>query len=129
MLFVYIVNHYLLWHYTTAQKEILHIAKNFIWFITNFFSIPSLVRSLFSPWKRMTESKGSRFSLEDMAGYVIINLFSRLVGAIMRLSIIATGLLFLLITVALTLFTFVFWIFAPALLLVSMLYGLVLIFA
>lgn len=129
MLFTYVVHHYILWHYTTALGEILHLAKNFIWFFTNFFSIPALLRSLFSPWKRMTEGRGDRFSLEDIAGYLIINFLSRLVGAIMRFIIILIGLLFLTVVVLITILTYVFWIFAPALLLVSLLYGLVLIFA
>lgn len=77
----------------------------------------------------MTEGRGDRFSLEDIAGYLIINFLSRLVGAIMRFIIILIGLLFLTGVVLITVLTYVFWIFAPALLLVSLLYGLVLIFA
>lgn len=129
MLFTHIVHHYILWHYTTALGEILHLSKNFIWFVTNFFSIPSLLRSLFSPWKRMTESRGSRFNFEDIAGYIIINLFSRLVGALVRIIIILIGLLFLIVVITTTILTYLFWIFAPALLLISLLYGLILIFA
>ncbi len=129
MLFTYLFHHYILWHYTTALREILHLAKNFIWFFTNFFSIPTLLKSLFSPWKRMTEGRGSRFSLEDVASYLIVNFLSRLVGAIMRFIIILIGLLFLMMVVLVTILTYTFWIFTPALLLVSLLYGLVLIFA
>ncbi len=77
----------------------------------------------------MTEGRGNRFSLEDVAGYLIINFLSRLVGAIMRLAIILIGLLFLMVVVLITILTYIFWIFAPALLLVSFLYGFVLIFA
>ncbi len=129
MLFVSIAHHYLLWHYTTAFTQIRHVWKNFTWFMVHFFSLPQLLRSYFSPWKRMTESRGRTLSFEDLAGFIIINLISRIVGMILRTIIIlsgATALVLLTITVAVFYF---FWLFAPALLLVFLYYGLVLLFA
>ena len=97
--------------------------------MVHFFSLPQLLRSYFSPWKRMTESRGRTLSFEDLAGFIIINLISRIVGMILRTIIIlsgATALVLLTITVAVFYF---FWLFAPALLLVFLYYGLVLLFA
>jgi len=129
MLFVSIAHHYLLWHYTTAFREILHVWKNFMWFVTHFFSLPQLLRSYFSPWKRITEARGQTLSFEDLAGFIIINLISRLIGMFLRTSIIILGVTALLLLSVSLLFFYFFWLFAPALLLVSLYYGLVLIFA
>lgn len=128
MLFVSILHHYILWHYTKALGEILHVWKNFFWFVFHFFSIPQLSRSLFSPWKRMTETRSKTFNLEDFAGYIIINLFSRIIGLILRSFIILIGVFCLFILCMGIITTYIFWFFAPAILLICMIYGLVLIF-
>lgn len=129
MLFVSVAHHYLLWHYTAAFKEILHVSKNFMWFVVHFFSLPQLLRSYFSPWKRMTEDRGQTLSFEDLAGFVIINLISRIIGMILRTIIILSGITALVLLLIGIVVTYVFWLFAPALLLVSLYYGFVLIFA
>lgn len=122
------MHHYLLWHYTTAFGELWHIFKNFIWFVVHFFSLPELLRTFFSPWKRMTEDRGERFNFEDLASYVIINLFSRLVGMLMRGTIILAGLVTLCVLILGALLVYLFWIFAPACLVASLYYGFLFLF-
>lgn len=129
MLFVTILNHYILWHYTDALKEVFHVWKNFFWFAYNFFSIPQLLRSYISPWKRITVDRGDKFNLEDLAGFIIINLISRLIGMILRTGIILMGLMSLLLLSFGIVITYAFWLLAPALLVICTYYGLVLIFS
>lgn len=129
MLFISIAHHYLLWHYTTAFKEIRHVWKNFMWFVIHFFSLPQLLRSLFSPWKRITEERGQTLSFEDLAGFIIINLISRIIGILIRTCIILSGTTVLLLLSISLVLVYLFWLFAPALLLVFLYYGLVLIFS
>ncbi len=129
MLFISILHHYILWHYTKAFGEIRHVWSNFFWFVLYFFSIPQLLRSYFSPWKRMTEERGKTFNFEDLAGFIIINLISRLVGALLRSFIILAGILALIIVSLGRIVTYIFWLLAPLLLLACMFYGLVLIFS
>lgn len=123
------MHHYILWHYTKAFGEIAHISKNFFWFTTHFFSLPQLIRSYFAPWKRMTEERGDTFNFEDLAGFIIINILSRLVGMILRTTIILTGTVALLIVLLCTIATYVFWIMAPAALLVCLILGVTLLFS
>ena len=123
------MHHYLLWHYTSAFAEMWHVFKNFVWFTVHFFSIPQLMRSWFAPWKRITEDRGNSLSFEDLASYVVINLFSRVVGMILRSTIILSGLVALLLLITLGLLTFIFWLLAPACLIVSLYFGLVFLFA
>ncbi len=75
-----ILHHYLIWHYTRAFGEIRHVAKNLLWFVVHFFSLPQLIRSFFAPYRRMTEERGNTFNLEDLASFVIIGLISRIIG-------------------------------------------------
>jgi hypothetical protein len=129
MLFISILHHYILWHYTRAFPEIWHVWKNLFWFNINFFSLPQLLRSYFSPWKRMTEDRGQTFNFEDLAGFVIINLISRIIGMILRTIIITAGVIVLLLLTLGIVLTYVFWLLAPLLIVACMYYGLVLIFS
>lgn len=128
MFFLTVVHNYLLWHYTRAWREVLSVWRNYLWFVIQFFSIPQLLGSWFSPFKRIVEGRGNTWSLEDLAGYVIIGLMSRFVGAIMRTIIIGLGLLVLAITVVLGIIVLVTWFVAPAGILVLLLSGIVVMF-
>ncbi len=127
MLFLSILQHYLTWHYTTGLTELWHIAKNFLWFITNFFSLAQLGKSLLAPFRRITEDRGETFNFEDLASYIIVNLISRLIGLFLRLVIILTGLACLVILSTLTLVTYVIWLSAPVFIIACIAYGLYLI--
>ena len=129
MLFLSIVHHYFFWHYTRAFVEIFVLWKNFIWFVGHFFSLRQLAGSLFSPWKRTTEGRGEKWSFEDLAGYIIINLVSRIIGAVIRTIIILLGLISLLFTVVAGVFVYVFWIFTPFVLILLLGFGLTLLIA
>lgn len=118
------MQHYLSWHYSRALKEFFHVAKNLLWFIINFFSLPQLIRSLFAPFRRITEERGNRFSLEDLAGYIIIGIISRVIGFILRLTIILTGATILILLSVLFAFTYVFWLMAPLALVAMIAFGL-----
>ena len=113
MLFLSIVHHYLLWHYTRAFIEIFNVWTNLMWFVVHFFSIPQLMMSWFSPWKRMIEPRRKKWDLEDLAGSIIIGFISRIIGFILRTVVIAIGLVSLFITVAGGLIVYIFWVAAP----------------
>ncbi len=119
-----ILHHYLAWHYTRAFKEILHVAKNLVWFTVHFFSLPQLLRSFFAPYRRMTEGRGNAFNLEDLASFVIIGLISRIIGMMLRSVVILTGLFSLCILLTLIIATFIFWITAPLAIVILIIIGL-----
>lgn len=114
---------YLTWHYTSAYRYALLVWANFMWFIVHFFSLPLLFRTLFSPWKRMREEY-HRGGFEDIAGVVIVNAMSRLVGFLVRFFFIVLGFLSLLVLVVGLLFWFILWTFFPILLLAATLSGI-----
>jgi hypothetical protein len=128
MSFHILVQHYLHWHFRVAPKELRHVAKNLLWFLVNFFSLAQLTRSLLSPFKRITQEREVAFSFEDIAGYIIINFLSRLIGLILRLAIIISGLLAVVCLCLLIAVTYLFWLLAPAALLILIVIGFRLLF-
>ncbi len=124
MLFLSIVHHYLLWHYTRAFVEISHVWRNFLWFVVHFFSLPQLLRSWLSPWKRIVEDRGEAWNFEDLAGFIIIGLVSRIIGFILRTIIITIGTMSLLFTIAGGIIVYLFWIVAPAIIIGLLLLGI-----
>lgn len=128
MLFLTIIRHYFLWHYTEAYKELFSVCKNLIWFVVHFFSIPQLFKTLFSPWRRIVEEKKKSWDIEDFAGRILINVLSRIIGAIVRLLVISLGLVFLTITIVLAALTFVLWIIMPVIIVGCFVLGITYLF-
>lgn len=128
MLFLSIVHHYFLWHYTRALLEIFHVWFNFIWFVVHFFSLPQLMQSWLAPWKRMTEGRGNKWNFEDLAAYIIINFFSRIIGALLRTTVIAVGLIALFLTIIGGVLVYVVWLAAPLFIVILLAGGVSLLF-
>lgn len=119
--------HYFTWHYSRAFKDLLHTWANFFWFLIQFFSIPLLFRTLFSPFKRITDEQ-PHTGLEDFFETLVMNVMSRIVGAIARLFILLIGVIVLITWCVLLIGLLIFWLFAPAILFGMFVYGLALLF-
>ena len=127
MLFVAIMHHYFLWHFGRAFGEILHVWKNLLWFVFHFFSIGALLKSWFAPWKRITQERGENWNMEDLAGFILIGFISRLVGFIIRSTVVLLGLTALLLVTVGGIATFLFWVAAPVVLVGLLGYGIMLL--
>jgi|SRR3989344_1779381 len=116
---------YFFWHYGEAFKDITRIWTNFIWFTFNFFSIPLLLPTFFSPWRRIREErvKGT-LHLEDIAGVILTNTVMRLVGMFLRAIILLLGILFVFTVFWIGVCFYVVWIVLPVLVPLSLFYGL-----
>lgn len=106
---------YIIWHYSTAPKEGAKICKNFLWFISQFFSIKLLLKTLFQPLKRMREYYGRGFDPAKYLETLAMNSIMRLVGLVARLLIIAVGLTAELMAIAAGTIIFFAWLFLPLL--------------
>lgn len=119
MRFVFVLEHYLAWHYGRALAEFSHIYRDIIGFVYNFFSIGILLRSYFAPWRRMGEDyPEDKFDFASIGSTLVVNTIMRLVGIFMRTVIIIVGLLML----------FLVAIFYPVLLFVWLLWPLLIPF-
>jgi len=75
--------------YKISLKNFLEATVNLFLFLPYFFSVKTLIKTLFYPWKNLvTKKTGSGFSLDEWAGRLIFNGISQSIGCIMRLSIL-----------------------------------------
>lgn len=109
MLFPY----YFRWHYTQAYKDLTRIWKNYMWFFWNLFSIPLLLKTLFTPWKRLIEEKGEYFSFESFFSRIILNSLMRAIGALIRLIFILSAISILCIVFFAGLSAYFLWTLLP----------------
>ena len=84
---------YLVWSGKEVPLFILKVWRNALWFTLHYFSLSTLVTTLFSPWRRYLWSAKGGFNITGYFETLASNLFSRIIGAAMRLPIITTGLI------------------------------------
>lgn len=104
---------FLHWYFLIAPKKILQVWRNFLFFGWHFFSVGLLVRTLFAPWKRESVKHRNGPNLKLFLEALIINIFTRCLGALVRLVIIILGLVFELIILFLGLLFFIGWLLFP----------------
>ena len=124
MKFPILATKYLVWHYGEALTDWWRIVGNFIWFFFHMFSIGLLLRTLFSPFKRLQEErkKGS-WKFENWGGAIIINVLMRLVGFSVRTMFIVVGLIFIFFTAMVGAIAFVFWLILPLIVAFLLVFG------
>ncbi len=119
---------YLIWHYTSGFRSALIVARNLNRFVLNFFSLPVLVQTLFSPWRRLSESYAKGLSPNLWLQSLTVNLLMRLVGAVIRLVMIVIGAGVLIIMASLSLVMLLAWLLLPVVFISLIVGGLFLLF-
>jgi hypothetical protein len=104
---------YWAWHYRRGVKDVMILARNYSWFILHFFSIPLLILTLFSPWKRLSEERTARFDIGDALGVFLVNIMMRLFGFCFRITVIAVGLAALILSACFWVICIAIWILFP----------------
>lgn len=79
------------WHFYEMPKFLFGIWKNYLWFGMNYFSIPLLLSTLLSPWRRYRWNYPRGFNIGEYASIFVTNVFSRIIGAVCRLALIGIG--------------------------------------
>ncbi len=89
MPFLSLARDYLVWHYSRAYVDIVHIWWNYLWFVNHVFSVPEVAKSWFAPFKRMQEDKVNIIkSPSDFFANMFVNLILRMVGICIRTSLL-----------------------------------------
>ena len=104
---------WLKWHFYKMPKFLLGVWKNYILFALNYFSLPILLKSLFAPWRRYRWNYPKWFDIGEFISTLISNVFSRLIGALVRLVLIVIGILFQIFVIFAGLIIFLLWILIP----------------
>lgn len=102
------------WYYNEALHGLLEIWKNYILFFGRFFSLRELAVTILSPWHRDVQVRNWRgFSLQKSLNLFLLNIFSRIIGAVIRIFVIALGLVFVASAIVIGFLLGIFWIGAP----------------
>jgi len=92
--------------------DFFEAVSNVFIFLPYFFSIPTLLKTLFFPWKNLVTKKTTRgFSFSEWGDRLFFNLVSRTLGFFMRFSFLLFFLIILilyLISLPITFFVFIF---------------------
>jgi len=105
---------YIYWHYTAAIPTLVSHIGNAVSFLWQFFSIPQLLRTLFSPWHRLHESYKKGFDIKDAISTFIINTLMRAVGAVVRLVIVCVGIVIMVAAGVAGSTAIILWLLFPA---------------
>lgn len=118
---------YLEWYYIDKTLEILRGWKNYIVVYFNYFSILIIVKTLFSPWKRISSSYGRGFDFKLFLETLIFNLMSRIIGFIIRVFFLLFGLLFEIFILIIGFLILIIWLSLPFIFFVAIYYSFYLI--
>lgn len=108
-----IILKWLKWHFFEAPLNILRALRNFLLGNLYYFSIPTLIRTLFSHWRRYRESYGKGFDPKRYIQAFVGNSISRILGAIVRISTIIIGAVAELFILIAGIIIFISWILLP----------------
>ncbi|MCK9578140.1 hypothetical protein M0R01_01430 [bacterium] len=108
---------YFYWHYIERPKDLFNIMSNYVNFWVFFFSIERVIKSLFSPWKKIEYKVPKNvFDILVWADVIFSNIFSRVMGFIIRTVLILVFVLIEFLTLTLGVLVILFWILLPILL-------------
>jgi len=119
-----IIAQYLEWHFVDQTKAILQAWQNYLYFNLNCFSVPLLLKTFASPWRRYRYSYGRTFDLKRYVDAFTFNAISRTIGMIMRTILIIFALIIEFFIFLAGLMFFFFWLFLPIILIIMIFYGL-----
>lgn len=93
-----------------------------------YFSLPVLMKTLFSPWRRYLWSYPVGFQPAILLEVLVSNFISRILGAIMRLGLIIIGVCGEFLIGVAGAAVFFLWLALLPLIILSFFYGVILIF-
>jgi len=128
MKLISIVPYFFVWHYSIALANFVVIWKNFFWFVFNYFSFVILLRTLFAPYKRLTEKYKGGLDITNFLESIFINFLMRIIGFLMRIGVLVLGVMALFGLFVLGLLALFVWITLPFLLIFIFFAGLFAIF-
>ena len=120
-----IITAFLGWFFVRAPRQIVLAGGNFLLWGWHFFSIGYFLPRIFEPWHRDLTPYGRGFDLKRFLRVFGWNLISRVIGAILRVSVMVFGLLAELLIVVLAGFIFLFWFILPLFAFALIIFGIV----
>ena len=119
-----IIYQYIVWYFFDVPKEILRGWRNYILFYSNYFSVPTLLKTFFSHWRRYYSSYGKGFSIARYSEAFVFNMMSRIIGAILRVFFIVAGVLAEILIFILGVIIFLAWFLLPLVLISGLIFSI-----
>lgn len=116
------------WYFYQMPRNLLLAWKNFLLFYLNFFSLPLLLKTLFSHWHRYSWAYPGGFDLGKYFEVFFSNLLSRIIGAVVRMSLIFLGILVEIFLILAGTVIFFLWLILPFLLIFGLFFAFWLLF-
>ena len=105
-----------LWWYSSGWKVFVGKLKTTLGNITDFFSMGSLIRTLFKPYRQISaEAASDQASLDIKFHMFLDRLISRIVGFFSRLTLLLIGVLIIIFGGIISLLLTILWPFIPLL--------------
>jgi len=105
-----------LWWYAAGWRTFTQKNRNAISSITDFFSMSSLIRTLFKPYRQISAETANANSSLDLKFHMFLDrLISRFVGFCSRLILLLAGSVIILIGGVFSLILIILWPFIPLL--------------
>ena len=116
------------WQFFEMPMSILKAWKNFLLFYLNYFSIPLLLKTFFSPWRRYRWYYPRGFDAWAYLEVWVSNRISQVIGLILRTVLIFIGIAVEIFIFFGGLIIFIIWIILPFLLIAGFIFGLTVLF-
>ena len=102
------------WWYSRGWLTFIKKIRSFLTSITDFFSMDSLIRTLFQPFRQISAETANSSSSIDIKFHMFIDrLVSRIIGFFSRLLLLIAGLIIIIFGGSLSLILIVLWPFIP----------------
>lgn len=124
-------NNFFLWlvfYFFDAPKGIILACRNFLLFNLNYFSVPVLLRTLFAYFHKYSWDYPRGFDLARWLEVASSNFISRIIGAIMRIFLIITGILIEILMIFAGLTILFSWFILPVIIVILIYYGFRILF-
>lgn len=120
---------YFFWHYGTAYTDLTRFFRNYLDWLNDLFSVGVLLKTFFQPLQKSSMSYKGKTKFADLFGVFAFNMFMRSVGALLRLFLIISGIVLILVWLALWPMAYIAWSLWPIIIVAGITFGLTSIFS
>jgi hypothetical protein len=124
---VLVLYEFITWLYGDGMREFTKAWLNLHWFLWRVFSVPLLLRTFFAPFRRTSEGYGRGFDPSRIAETFMINMVTRMVGALVKTVLLAVAIVFNIALFAVGVIALALFIASPVVIPASALVALIII--
>lgn len=118
-----IISLWFIWQFYEMPSFLFQVWKNYLMFATNYFSVPLLLKTFFSPWRRYNWRYPKGFDLQEFFNTLVSNTFSRFLGALMRTVLIIIGIFLQIFVFVAGIIVLALWMLMPILILMGFIFA------